>query len=268
MNTDLIVDKLIFKDVQLTATNDDQYFVFEDIIYQVSHHFFPESTTLKNNLIILGDALLFSWHWNHGNGKNWFHQQFKSEAIWESTIWDNTLPWRLHVCCPILLFVWLTTIPLLYISRVLYSILPPIDYGQHTSSGHSLSVFALWEIVANSRAWIVDSLENWAQYSTVSFFLNFLESVTLIYYFSIRVVFKWLMRAFSGHLQPEQLLVLWDLILAYDSLEILSLLSVIILSFRKESLMQVNTLDNIEAVLADLSSVKVLPLIQLALSRD
>lgn len=35
LNTDLIVDKLVFKDVQLTATNDDQYFVFEDILYQV-----------------------------------------------------------------------------------------------------------------------------------------------------------------------------------------------------------------------------------------
>lgn len=35
MNIDLIVDKLVFKDVQLTATNDDQYFVFEDILYQV-----------------------------------------------------------------------------------------------------------------------------------------------------------------------------------------------------------------------------------------
>lgn len=32
---DLIVDKLVFKDVQLTATNDDQYFVFEDVLYQV-----------------------------------------------------------------------------------------------------------------------------------------------------------------------------------------------------------------------------------------
>lgn len=28
----------------------------------------------------------------------------------------------------------------------------------------------------------------------------------------IRVVFKWLMRAFSGHLPPEELLVLWDLV--------------------------------------------------------
>lgn len=34
-NLDIIVDKLIFKDVQLTATNDDQYFVFEDVLYQV-----------------------------------------------------------------------------------------------------------------------------------------------------------------------------------------------------------------------------------------
>lgn len=29
----------------------------------------------------------------------------------------------------------------------------------------------------------------------------------------IRIVFKWLMRAFSGHLPPEELLVLWDLVL-------------------------------------------------------
>lgn len=84
----------------------------------------------------------------------------------------------------------------------------------------------------------------------------------------IRVVFKWLMRAFSGHLQPQELLILWDLILGYDSLEILALLAIIILSFRKESLMQVSSIESIEAVLADLSSIKVLPLVQLALSRD
>lgn len=33
--TDHIVDKLVFKDIQLTASNDDQYFVFEDVLYQV-----------------------------------------------------------------------------------------------------------------------------------------------------------------------------------------------------------------------------------------
>lgn len=57
-------------------------------------------------------------------------------------------------------------------------------------------------------------------------------------------------------------------ILGFDSLEIIPLLAIIILSFRKDSLMQVGTLESIEAVLADLSSIKVLPLIQLALAKD
>lgn len=73
------------------------------------------------------------------------------------------------------------------------------------------------------------------------------------------------MRAFSGYLPPEQLLQLWDLILAYDSLEIIPLLAVVILIFRKDNLLKVSTLQNIEAVLADLSSIHVIPLLQLSL---
>ena len=64
--------------------------------------------------------------------------------------------------------------------------------------------------------------------------------------FSVRVVFKWLMRAFSGHLPPEQLLYLWDMILAYDSLEVLPLLAIAIISFRKDNLLLVDTLHNVE----------------------
>lgn len=41
---DLMIDKLIFKDVQLTASNDDQYFVFEDLLYQVNSFFLNLST--------------------------------------------------------------------------------------------------------------------------------------------------------------------------------------------------------------------------------
>lgn len=76
------------------------------------------------------------------------------------------------------------------------------------------------------------------------------------------------MRAFSGHLSPEQLLTLWDLILAYDSLEIVPLLALAIVVFRKDNLMKVNTLANIEAVLADLGSIAVIPLLQMALIKD
>ena len=35
ITTDIMLDKLIIKDVQLTAANDDQYFVFEDLLYQI-----------------------------------------------------------------------------------------------------------------------------------------------------------------------------------------------------------------------------------------
>lgn len=81
------------------------------------------------------------------------------------------------------------------------------------------------------------------------------------------LVFRWIMRAFSGHLIPEQLLFLWDLILAYDSMEVLPLLAASIISFRKDNLMLVDNLQSFEAVLADLSSLLVVPLLQLALEK-
>ena len=37
----------------------------------------------------------------------------------------------------------------------------------------------------------------------------------------LKIAFKWLMRAFSGFLASDQVLLLWDRILSFDSLEIL-----------------------------------------------
>ena len=37
----------------------------------------------------------------------------------------------------------------------------------------------------------------------------------------LKIAFKWLVRAFSGYLSSDQVLLLWDRILAYNSLEIL-----------------------------------------------
>lgn len=76
------------------------------------------------------------------------------------------------------------------------------------------------------------------------------------------------MRAFSGHLPPEQLFYLWDLVLAYDSLEITAVLAVSVLIFRRDNVLRVNTLANIDAVLADLSSIKVMSILQMALSKE
>lgn len=35
LDMNFVTDKLVIKDIQLTASNDDQYFVFEDVLYQV-----------------------------------------------------------------------------------------------------------------------------------------------------------------------------------------------------------------------------------------
>lgn len=38
----------------------------------------------------------------------------------------------------------------------------------------------------------------------------------------LRIAFKWMVRAFSGYLSTDQLLLLWDRILGYDSLEVVA----------------------------------------------
>ena len=57
----------------------------------------------------------------------------------------------------------------------------------------------------------------------------------------MRIAFKWLMRAFAGHLFVRELLALWDRVIAFDSLEILSLFAVALFSFRRANLLHANT---------------------------
>ena len=47
IHNDVMVDKLIIKDVQLTAANDDNYFVFEDVILQVLLTFSRDTAVLQ-----------------------------------------------------------------------------------------------------------------------------------------------------------------------------------------------------------------------------
>ncbi len=64
-----MLDKLILKDVQLTAANDDNYFVFEDVLLQVLLHFFSGlllQSIITNKLLFVlkkkGFAVLQSRH--------------------------------------------------------------------------------------------------------------------------------------------------------------------------------------------------------------
>lgn len=44
----------------------------------------------------------------------------------------------------------------------------------------------------------------------------------VVFALRLRIAFKWMVRAFSGYLSTDQLLLLWDRVLGYDSLEIIA----------------------------------------------
>ncbi|TMW53720.1 hypothetical protein DOY81_001188 [Sarcophaga bullata] len=222
--TDHIVDKLVFKDIQLTASNDDQYFVFEDVLYQIMLCFSRDTE--------IAQKIQFEQYPVKG-------KQYEAPP-------SGVVPFHAAPFC----YLYDSPVALYFTFRAFY-----IRYCHRLTTINThpqgiVSICLLFEKLLQTH-----EPQLWSH-------LRELQIQP------IRIVFKWLMRAFSGHLPPDQLLVLWDLVLGFDSLEILSIFAIIILSFRKESIMQVNSLDNIEAILADLSSIKVLPLIQLALSRD
>ncbi|KAK2563145.1 TBC1 domain family member 19 [Acropora cervicornis] len=61
-------------------------------------------------------------------------------------------------------------------------------------------------------------------------------------YTRLRLAFNWLIYAFAGYLDTEQLLLLWDRIFAYDSMELLAVLAMAILSYRRANLLEVTNL--------------------------
>ncbi|KAI8440596.1 hypothetical protein MSG28_001817 [Choristoneura fumiferana] len=252
LEVDLMIDKLIFKDVQLTASNDDQYFVFEDLLYQakIFQHVRSRSQVM----------LCFS---RDGSVRAALSAAAGAGTPLQVAVRGRLAPDRLTAFPPSgvipfhgfsmyatpFCYLYDDPVQLYYTFRAFY-----IRYWHrlHYISTHPqgiVSLCLLYERLLEANEPLL-----WIHFRNIN--IN-----------PIRVVFKWLMRAFSGHLPPDQLLLLWDAILGYDSLEILPLLALAILSFRKENIFQVNTLQNVDAVLADLSTISVLPLLQLALMK-
>ncbi|CAF4853608.1 unnamed protein product [Pieris macdunnoughi] len=239
LEVDLMIDKLIFKDVQLTASNDDQYFVFEDLLYQVMLCFSRDSDVLQNLKGCIGNPLNVTI-----KGK-----QTSADSI---TVFppSGIIPFHgFTMYATPFCYLYDDPVQLYFIFRAFY-----IRYWHklHYISTHPqgiVSLCLLYERLLEANEPLL-----WIHFRNIN--IN-----------PIRVVFKWIMRAFSGHLPPDQLLLLWDTILGYDCLEILPLLAVAILSFRKENIFQVNTIQNVDAVLADLSTISVIPLLQLTLMK-
>ncbi|KAI8923374.1 hypothetical protein BC831DRAFT_471306 [Entophlyctis helioformis] len=102
-------------------------------------------------------------------------------------------------------------------------------------------------------------------------FQNLLKQADALVYFHLSttlslapldLAFKWMLYAFVGVLDCEQVLLLWDRILAYDSLELLPLTAVALIVFRRDLVLQSQNSNEIEACFSDLSMLKWVPLVQ------
>ncbi|CAG0879175.1 unnamed protein product [Darwinula stevensoni] len=229
---ELLLDYIVIKDTQLTACNDDQYFVYEDTLYQVLLCFLRDKTIPQ-----------YLTHVSVFQGKKDESQSF------------------IYPLSGVIPFYGFS----MYVAPICYLYEEPEKvYG----------FFREFYIRYWKRLHVIDSSPEGILSLTALF--EHLLLVSDPHLFShlhskhiepCSMVFKWLMRGFAGSLRPEQVLFLWDLILAYDSLLIVPVLAAAILSLRRENLLAVSTLQAAEAVLADLSSIKVIPLLRLVFSK-
>ncbi|XP_050717229.1 TBC1 domain family member 19-like [Eriocheir sinensis] len=237
---DLLVDKLIMKDIQLTASNDDQYFVFEDILFQVLLCFFRDTEVLS--------------HFEHSSASP------PLAVARGNTPSPNALV--AYPPCGVIPFHGFTMyaaplsclyedpVPLYFTFREMYC---RYWYRLHVVTSHSQGAAAL----ALQFELLLQSCETrlWQHCCAMGIQL-------------LPIVFKWIVRAFSGYLVPDQLFHLWDVVLAWESLEVLPVLALAIVSFRRENLMDVTSQQAAEAVLADITAISVIPLLKLALAAD
>lgn len=79
------------------------------------------------------------------------------------------------------------------------------------------------------------------------------------------VAFPWILYAFSSYLPVEQVLLLWDRVVGFDSLLPLPVLAASIFAFRASALMQAQDADRARRILMDPSKLQVVPLLQAVL---
>lgn len=234
---DMLVDSLITKDIKLTSSNDDDYFVFEDVLCQallvfsrdtsILQHFEQSSATppksyIRGKLGVQDYAVVYP-----PNGFIPFH----GFSMYASPLG----------------FVCAQAPQLYYLFRQIYT---RYFFRLHTMSSHPQGILSLCVL-----------FENLLQTHEPALFYHLKE----VGAHPLRLVFNWLIYAFAGYLETEQLLLLWDRIFAYDSIELLAVLAMAILSYRRTNLMEVTNLQAAQTVLADVSTLNTVALLQYVL---
>ncbi|XP_078590504.1 TBC1 domain family member 19-like [Branchiostoma floridae x Branchiostoma japonicum] len=234
---DLLIDSLIYKDVKLTAANDDYYFVFEDLLHQILLIFSRDTSVLK----------CFA-HTSATPAKSYIRGKLGMEEFQVTYPPSGVIPFHgFTMYAASLCFVYDEPARLYFVFREMYT---RYFFHLHHMSSHPQGIVSLCAL-----------FESLLQTHEPELFYH-LKGVGAQ---PLKIAFKWLMRAFAGFLGSDQLLLLWDRVLGFNSLEILSVLAFAIFSFRRTNLLEVSSYAAAEAVLSDLTTLKLVPLLQLAL---
>ncbi|CAH1777501.1 unnamed protein product [Owenia fusiformis] len=234
---DLLVDSLIYKDVKLTATNDDQYFVFEDVLYQVLLPFSRDTSILR--CFEQSSATPAKSYIRGRLGDNDFAVMYPPSGV---------IPFHgFTMYVATLCYLYNDPVSIYFVFRELYT---RYFFRLHAISSHPEGIVSLCVLFEKTLQAVEPQL---------FFHLKQIGCQPL------RIAFRWLIRAFAGYLASDQVLSLWDKVLAYDSVEIIAILAAAIFSYRKTNLLQVKNLQAAEAVMVDVTTISVVPLLQMFL---
>ncbi|KAG6962026.1 hypothetical protein JG688_00008820 [Phytophthora aleatoria] len=76
------------------------------------------------------------------------------------------------------------------------------------------------------------------------------------------IAFPWIQSAFSGVLDIDQVLLLWDRVIGYDSLELVAIFAAALFHFRADELECVSTREEVDDLFAELIDIPVVTLLQ------
>ncbi|XP_076808937.1 TBC1 domain family member 19-like isoform X2 [Clavelina lepadiformis] len=234
---DLLVDSLIYKDVKLTAVNDDYYFVFEDYLYQVLLVFSRDTSVL--NHFAQSSAM---------PPKSFIRGKLGQDEYAVVYPPNGVIPFHgFSMYATPLCYLYAEPVGLYYIFRQFYT---RYFHRLHAISSHPQGIVSLCLLFETTLQSLHPRL------------CRHLQEIGCQ---PLKIAFKWLVRAFAGYLATEQLLLLWDRVIGYGNLLLLPILAVAIFLFRQSNLFLITSASGVEASLADITTLHVVPLIQLVL---
>lgn len=237
-----LTDEMYLLDLQQTIDSSD-HFVFRDHLESVLMSF-TRDTFVLNQAVQVNGYVTCSHLLNAKPLPKFSLEPGKSTS--ESKVPPNgVLPFRgLAMYIAPLAYLYADPIEIYYVFRELY-----IRYWSKlnaicTEPGTILPLCKLFEdLVVRSSPAVVFHLLNIG--------LNPLD-----------IAFPWIHSAFSGVLDIDQVLLLWDRVIGYDSLDLVAILAAALFDFRANELERVNTREDVDDLFTELTDVPVIMLLQ------